>query len=209
MVCYNNGMAITAKDKKIFIFIKEYIQKHGVSPTLTEIKDFFEYKSLTSVQRSIINLEENDILIRDKYQQRGLKVTKETEDTVNIPLVGNIACGSPLLATENIEGYIPTDKKFISGNEKNYFYLKAVGDSMNEANINDGDLILVKSQLTADEGQKVVALINDEATVKILKRGSDYVALVPKSSNTLHRPIILQSGSPLIIQGVVVNVFGL
>lgn len=202
-------MTISANNKKVFLFIKEYIQKHGVSPTLTEIKEFFNYKSLTSVQRSVVSLEKHDLLSRDKYQQRGLRVTKETDTTVNIPLVGNVACGTPLLATENIEGYIPTDRKFISGNEKDYFYLKAVGDSMNKANINDGDLILVKSQSSADDGQKVVALINDEATVKFLKRGSGYVALIPKSSNSLHKPIILQDASNLSIQGVVISVFGL
>jgi len=202
-------MAISTNNKKVFLFIKEYIQKHGVSPTLTEIKENFNYKSLTSVQRSVVSLEKHDLLSRDKYQQRGLKITKETENTINIPIVGNVACGSPLLATENIEGYIPTDRKFISGDEKKYFYLRAVGDSMDQAKINNGDLILVKSQPTADEGQKVVALINDEATVKILKKGNGYVALVPKSSNTLHRPIILKDATNLSIQGVVIGVFGL
>lgn len=202
-------MAISTNNKKVFLFIKEYIQKHGVSPTLTEIKKNFNYKSLTSVQRSVVSLEKNDLLSRDKYQQRGLKINKETENTINIPIVGNVACGSPLLATENIEGYIPTDRKFISGDEKKYFYLRAVGDSMDQAKINNGDLILVKSQSTADEGQKVVALINDEATVKILKKGNGYVALVPKSSNTLHRPIILKDATNLSIQGVVIGVFGL
>ncbi|MFA6185374.1 MAG: transcriptional repressor LexA [Candidatus Shapirobacteria bacterium] len=202
-------MTIKDSDKRIFLFIKEHIENNGVSPTLTEIKEHFNYKSLTSVQRAIIKLEDNNLLIRDKYQQRGINITKESKTTVNIPIVGNVACGSPLLAIENIEGYIPTDKKFISGDEKGYFYLRAVGDSMNEAHINDGDLILVKLQQTADDGQKVVALINDEATVKFLKKGSDYIALMPKSSNSLHKPIILQSGDPLIIQGVVVNVFGL
>jgi len=78
-------MTISANNKKIFLFIKEYIQKHGVSPTLTEIKDYFEYKSLTSVQRSIGSLEKHDLVSRDKYQQRGLRLIEEKKTTVNIP----------------------------------------------------------------------------------------------------------------------------
>jgi len=202
-------MTISNINKKVFLFIKEYIEKNGVSPTLSEIKEYFNYGSLTSVQRSIISLEKDKLLSRDKYQQRGIQIIKKSQNTVNIPLVGNVACGAPLLATENIEGYIPTDKKFISGDEKKYFYLKATGDSMDEAGINNNDLILVKSQPTADDGQKVVALVNDEATVKFLKRGDGYIALIPRSSNSLHKPIILQDASNLSIQGVVISVFGL
>lgn len=208
-MCYNYVMTISTANKKIFLFIKEYIERNGVSPTLSEIKEYFNYGSLTSVQRSIISLEKDKLLSRDKYQQRGIQIIKKSQNMVNIPLVGNVACGTPLLATENIEGYIPTDKKFISGDEKKYFYLKAVGDSMDKAGINNNDLILVKSQATADDGQKVVALINDEATVKFLKHGDGYIALIPKSSNTLHKPIILQDASNLSIQGVVISVFGL
>lgn len=202
-------MDLSKNDKKTFLFIKEFIEKTGQPPTLEEIRAYFGYKSLTSVQRSIKVLEILRLVSRDKYQQRGLKITRKSNEMVNIPLVGTVACGTPLLATENIEGYVPVDTKLItSGNPKDYFFLRASGNSMDEAGINDGDLVLIKSQNNAHEDQRVVALINDEATIKYLRKGDNYVALVPKSSNPLHRPIILHNDSNLLIQGIVVEVFG-
>ncbi len=202
-------MKLTNKDKKIYQFIKEYLQKEGESPTLNEIKKFFDYKSLTSVQKTLNVLEIYNLIERNKFQQRSISITEKGNDVVDIPLVGNVACGAPLLATENIEGYIPTDKTFITTNIQNYFYLRAVGDSMDLAGIKNGNLVLIKKQNNAENGQKIVALINDEATIKILKRETDFIALVPKSSNPSHKPILLHNGSNLAIQGVVVKAFGL
>lgn len=121
--------------------------------------------------------------------------------TVDIPLVGRIAAGSPLFAEENIEAHIAVSTQLARPPHK-YFLLRVNGDSMNQAGIDDGDFILVKQQPTANNGEKIVALIDDEATVKEFQRGKDAVVLKPKSNNTKHKPIILTRD--FLVQGVVV-----
>lgn len=199
-MCMNS---LTPKDQAILTFLREYIRSNDESPTLEEIKTQFGYKSLTSVQRSIVSLEEAGY-IRRTPQKRGIQLVETTETTVNIPIVGAAACGRPILAVENIQGYIATDTSLLRGGKDNYFYLTAQGDSMNMAGIDDGDLVLIKNQPTAENGEKVVALIDDSATIKILQRGDDYVALVPKSKNEIHKPIVLREN--FSIQGKVIKV---
>lgn len=194
---------LTPKDQSILTFLREYIRANDESPTLEEIKTQFGYKSLTSVQRSIVSLEEAGY-IRRTPQKRGIELVEVTESTVNVPIVGTAACGRPILAVENIQGYIATDNSLLRGNKDSYFYLTAQGDSMNMAGIDDGDLVLIKTQPTAENGEKVVALIDDSATIKILQQGADYVALVPKSNNASHKPIILREN--FSIQGKVIKV---
>ncbi|MDP2763134.1 MAG: S24 family peptidase, partial [Enterobacteriaceae bacterium] len=118
----------------------------------------------------------------------------------NIPLVGAIICGQPILAVENIEAYIPYEVK---GNPREYFFLRAIGDSMNKAGIDDGDMVLIKKQQTADPGDKVVALIGNEATIKIFKMDKNKAILEPRSSNPVHKPIYVFED--LQIQGKVVG----
>ena len=112
--------------------------------------------------------------------------------TIDIPLVGDVACGQPIFATENIDGYFPVSTQIAKPAYK-YFFLRAKGDSMNNADIkiDDGDLVLIQEQHTAKDKDIVVALIDDSATIKELRIFDDYVALVPHSTNTKHRPYIL------------------
>ncbi len=197
---------LTPKDQSVLNFLREYIRNHNESPTLEEIRDFFAYKSLTSVQRSIVALENAEYIFRTP-QKRGIQLAESSDPMFNVPIVGSVACGRPILAIENVEGYVPTDPAILNGNKSDYFYLRAQGDSMNLAGIDDDDLVLVKSQAVANEGEKVVALIDDSATIKILQRGEDYVALVPKSNNPKHQPIILRED--FSIQGKVIKVIKL
>lgn len=197
-------MDISNNEQGAYSFITEYNRNFGHSPTLHEIQKHLGFRSLTSVQRAIKSLEEKGYLSRDKYKQRGISLTNQTIKTVSIPLVGTVACGTPILATENIEGYIATDADFIKGDPKEYFYLRARGDSMDRAGIDDGDLVLVHSQNQAENGDKVVALLNDSATIKTLNKRRGYVILEPKSYNTSHTPIILKED--FLIQGVVAKV---
>jgi len=194
---------LTPKDQTVLTFLREYIRTNDESPTLEEIKSQFGYKSLTSVQRSIVALEDAGYIIRTP-QKRGIQLVETTETTFNVPIVGAAACGRPILAVENVQGYVPTDISLLHGDKSNYFYLEAQGDSMNLAGIDDGDLVLIKSQSIADNGENVVALIDDSATIKVLQRGDDYVALVPKSKNASHKPIILRED--FSIQGKVIKV---
>jgi repressor LexA len=142
-----------------------------------------------------------------KKEGRTLKLigTHSTQSisTINIPLVGSVACGMPIFAEENIETLIPVSTALAKIGSK-YFILRAKGTSMNDTGINDNDLLLVRQQDTADDGQKVVALINDEATVKILEKGNGVVILRPKSKDKSHKPIILTNNCT--IQGVVVAI---
>ena len=125
---------------------------------------------------------------------------------VSIPLLGNVACGHPLFAEENVETEISVSIKFIKGDYK-YFLLKAVGDSMNLAGINGGDLILIKQQQYAENGDRVVALIDNEATIKEYRNNGDHIVLLPKSTTKEHQPIILTRDFK--IQGIVERVISI
>ncbi len=126
----------------------------------------------------------------------------EAEQTVEVPLIGRVSCGNPILANENIETTIPVSTKIARPPYK-YFLLKAKGDSMNLAGINDGDLILIRQQNTARNKDIIVALIDDEATIKEYNIAGDKVILKPLSSNPVHKPIIVTKD--IKIQGIVVS----
>jgi len=142
-------------------------------------------KPYKHIQSSLFTLAESE----SEYQQ-----------TTNIPLLGNVACGHPLFAEENIESEIPVSVELIR-KDKNYFILRASGDSMNEAKINDGDLVLIRQEQVAENGNKVVALIDDEATIKEFWKQGNMIVLKPKSTNKIHQPIILTTDFK--IQGIV------
>ncbi|MCF6167088.1 transcriptional repressor LexA [Lutibacter sp.] len=135
-------------------------------------------------------------------------VAKESSisDTVEIPLIGSVSCGLPIFAEENIEAQIPVSTKLIR-KSANYFLLRAFGDSMNKKGINSGDLLLIKQQQVAESGDLVLALVDDDATVKEFINNGDTIVLKPHSSNPKHQPIILTSD--FRIQGVVENIISL
>ena len=141
--------------------------------------------------------------------------TKETKiptidissiDTINIPLLGNIACGLPIFADENVEAHVPISIKLIKKGYR-YFLLRAKGNSMNNAGINDGDLVLIRQQQQANNGEQVVALINNEATIKEYHHTGKLVVLKPKSKSSKYQPIILTDD--FLIQGVVESVIAI
>jgi repressor LexA len=194
------------KDKRAYSLIRNKLVHEGKKPTLREINEVTGGKSPRSAVLVI------DRLIRVGLLRKIGKTLKLSESpsigansisTVNIPLVGSVACGLPILAQENIETYIPVSTA-IAKKGSQYFLLRACGDSMNETGINDGDILLIRQQSYADSGKRVVALINDEATVKILDRHKDAVILRPKSSNSTHKPIIVTDDCQ--IQGEVIAV---
>ncbi|MDD2637319.1 MAG: transcriptional repressor LexA [Bacteroidales bacterium] len=193
------------KDKKAFALIRNKITNYGKAPSLREINEVTGGKSPRSAS-----------LIIDRLIKAGLIIKKEREiilantiksvnsvNTIDVPLVGAISCGAPILAEENIETYIPVSTS-LAKKGSIYFMLRATGNSMNLAGINNGDLLLIKQQPTAENGDRVVALINDEATVKFFERTNDAVVLRPRSTDNTHRPIILTNNC--IIQGVVIAV---
>ena len=193
-------MELTNRQKDVLSAISELTLKKGISPTLREIKEFLGYKTTSSVQRHTEALKDKGYIVSNKYQSRNLNIKKSFQKKHNIPLVGVVACGNPILAEQNIEAYIPYK---IKGDPNDYFFLRASGDSMNKSGIDDGDLVLVKKQQAAEPGDKVVALIGGEATIKVFKKGDGCVVLEPNSTDTSHKPLYIFED--LQIQGKVVD----
>lgn len=192
------------KDKRAFALIRNKIVHYGKSPTLSDINEVTGGKSPRSASLVINRLIEAG-LIKKIGRQLVLTGSQTTASvsTIEVPLVGAVTCGSPVLAEENIQAYIPVSTGLAKKGFK-YFLLRATGDSMDMVGINSGDLLLIRQQDTAEENEKVVALINDEATVKVFKKANGAVVLQPKSTNKDHKPIILTDNC--MIQGVVVAV---
>ncbi|MFM2357669.1 MAG: hypothetical protein RJA61_406 [Candidatus Parcubacteria bacterium] len=201
--------SLNDNDKKAYAFIRNRLI-HGESPTLKEINKITGKSSPRSAVLAIERLENAGLI---KRFGRKIRLVSESSShnksisTINIPLVGSVAAGVPILAEENVEATIPVSTAIARPGSK-YFLLRVDGTSMNQAkvngtNINDGDIVLVRQQATADDGQIVVALINDSATIKFLERKNNMVILRPKSSDP-HMPIVLTDNC--IIQGVVIAV---
>ena len=203
--------SLSDKDKKVYALIRNRLV-HGLgTPTLREINEVTEKSSPRSAVLALERLGRAGLIKRTGRKIQlvsfGMK-HNHSISTVNIPLVGNIAAGVPMLAEENVEATIPVSTGLARPGSK-YFLLRVVGDSMNEAavssvKIKHGSIVLVRQQPSAEDGDKVVALINDEATIKILERKNGMVILRPKSSKTEYMPIVLTDNC--IIQGVVVGV---
>ena len=164
-------------------------------------------KSVKSTQDILLVLQNKEII--QKFDNGEYKLMLNPDlgphraQTVSVPIIGTVSCGSPMFAEQNIEAYIPISTNLATSGNK-YFLLHAKGDSMNEVGINDGDLVLIRQQNTARDGEKVVALIDDEATIKEFHRADSVVILKPRSTNPIHKPIILESDFQ--IQGVVAKV---
>lgn len=196
--------SLTAKQKLVLATIHDLKAKHGETPTLEEVRKALDYSGTSSVQRH------TDVLREKGYlgNTRGLSLSG-SDEKVQIPLVGNVACGAPLLATENIEAYISYDASKVRGKAQDYFFLRAVGDSMNNANVSgktvdNGDFVLVKKQTTANPGSCVVALIGNEATIKKMVPADGVIRLEPESTNPKNKPIYVFED--FSVQGVVTDV---
>ena len=196
---------LTHKQKLALSAISDYIQKYGISPTLNELRKILKLKAISSVQRHLQALKKKGYLTTEKHKSRGIRPQIENGETVNIPLVGNVACGTPFLAEENIEAYVPVDRKKIKGETSNYFFLRAVGDSMDLAGIDNGDFVLVKKTNYAEPGSRIIALIGNEATIKKYTIEKGAIKLMPESSNPKNKPLYFFED--IIIQGTVYDVF--
>ncbi len=200
--CYSGMATLTKRQKQIYDFIKEYVDKKGFAPTFDEIKRHFKLSTLSTVHEHIENLAEKGFITKSDYSARGIELN-ESEKMVQIPLLGRIAAGQPIEAIENKETIaIPQGKLPHSGE---VYALRVIGNSMIDENINDGDIILVKHQETAENGQKVVALIdNHEATLKKFYKEKGRIKLQPANKGI--EPIIIDKGVPVAIQGIVLDV---
>ena len=202
---------LTEEQIKVFNFISEYINDKGESPTIAEIQREFGYTSSRSVTQYLESLTRKDLIRRERYKSRGIKLVSgdEERDIVQLPVFASAGCGSPsVIAQRTFDEFISVAAGFIKGKKQEDIYvIKAVGDSMNEAGIQDGDYILVERIQEEDIGigTNVVAIIDDCAVVKKYVRSGDLIILKPVSSDPSHQPIILDSDSIYKIFGKVLR----
>jgi len=200
---------LTKRQKEILEFIKKTTFKKGVSPTFREIMQFFGFKSIKTVQDHLKALEKKGYIKKDPNKSRSIVLddfSKALKDTIRVPILGQISAGKPILAEENIEGYINLDK-FLIKHSKDIFALKVKGDSMTGAGILDGDYVIVKKQPTVENGSIACILIDNEATVKRFYKKENYIELKPENPD--YKPIIKtrDTTTDILILGKVVGVF--
>lgn len=183
---------ITPKQQEILDYIKEEILRKGYPPTVREICETVNLKSTSSVHSHLETLEKNGYIRRDPTKPRAIEICDDSfqmvrTEMVSIPVVGNVAAGQPILAEENIEEYFPVPADVVPKGDA--FILNVRGESMINAGILDGDRVFVNSRATAENGDIVVALIDDSATVKTFYRESGHIRLQPE--NDTMEPIIV------------------
>ena len=197
----------THKQFEAIRHIRNALAHQGRTPSVRKLMTALGYKSPKSAQDILEQLEKRGAI--KKLQSGGYQLMADPKlgaartQTIDVPLVGSVACGGPILAEENIEGFIPVSTAIAKPGAKHYL-LHAHGDSMDKAGIKNGDMVLVRQQSTAPEGDRVVALIDDAATIKEYRRSNRVVVLMPRSTNRRHKPIILTDDFQ--VQGVVVAV---
>jgi repressor LexA len=183
---------ISAKQQEILDYIKAEIVNKGYPPSVREICEAVNLKSTSTVFSHLEKLEKNGYILRNSSKTRAIEILDENfnmmrNELVNVPIVGNVAAGQPILAVQNIENYFPIPVDYMPNEQA--FMLKVKGDSMINVGIFDKDTILVKQQKTANNGDIVVALVDDSATVKTFYKESDHIRLQPE--NDTMDPIIV------------------
>ena len=196
---------ISAKQQEILDYIKSQILERGFPPAVRDICEAVHLKSTSSVHSHLETLEKNGYIRRDPTKPRAIEILDDSfqmlrRETANVPIVGRVAAGEPLLAEQNIEDYFPIPTEFLPNNQT--FLLKVRGESMINAGILDGDYVLVEQRQTASNGEMVVALIEDGATVKTFYKEEGVIRLQPE--NDTMDPIILRD---VMILGKVIGVF--
>jgi repressor LexA len=206
---------LTDRQEEILNFIQQFLQENGYPPTLREIGKRFDISSTFGVKRHLDALTKKGYLNILSNASRGITITRDEFDspaTINInetnivskiPIVGRVAAGSPITAEENIEGTIAIDSTFLK-KDADSFALKVKGDSMIDAGIFEGDLVIISPKTIAANGDIVVARIEDEVTVKIYENKNQQIRLIPQ--NKSFEPIIIKNKNEFSIVGKVTGV---
>ena len=195
---------ISKKQQEILDYIKNEILNRGFPPSVREICEAVNLKSTSYVHSHLEALEKNGYIHRDATKPRAIEIIDDNfnlvrREVVNVPLIGTVAAGQPILAVENIETYFPVPSEYMPNAQS--FLLRVKGESMVNAGIFSGDQVLVKQQSTASNGDIVVALVDDSATVKTFYKENGYYRLQPENDNM----------DPIIIHGeieIIGKVFG-
>jgi repressor LexA len=195
---------LTKRQREIFDFIKSYSARHGYPPTVRDIGKAIGLTSSSTVHAHLANLEKLGLVRRDPTKPRALELLGEAARKVvgpsGLPVIGRVAAGSPILAEENVEEYVEVPE--IAGGDTGEYILRVRGDSMKDAGILDGDFVVVQRQDTATNGEIVVALVGEEATVKRYFREDDHIRLQPENDSM--EPIRTREAA---VMGRVVGVF--
>ncbi len=180
------GKELTKRQQEIFDFIKSYSASYGYPPTVRDIGKAVGLASSSTVHAHLANLEKAGLLRRDPSKPRALELLDKAADAVKavvgptgLPLIGHVAAGQPILAEENVEDYVPVPA--IAGGDEGEYVLRVRGDSMKNVGIMEGDFVVVRPQDTAADGEIVVALVGEEATVKRFYKEADHVRLQPEN----------------------------
>jgi repressor LexA len=180
---HSDTAAITARQRRILDFIGETVRDRGYPPTVREIGEAVGLTSSSSVHAQLANLERKGLLHKDPTKPRAMALSEPRAEAVTVPLVGRIAAGAPILATEHVEEYLAVPEAYAG--DTDHFALKVAGESMIDAGIFDGDVVVIRAQEHARDGDIVAALLpgpaEDEATVKRLGHEGDRVMLIPEN----------------------------
>ena len=200
----------TDKQLRVLSYVKDQIRKNGYAPSVREICQALGLRSTSTVHGYLARLQKKGLIQKAALKPRTIRITGDSfgnepafyssKEMVDVPIVGRVTAGQPILAVENVEDSFPLPLDFVGNSDS--FMLKVRGDSMIEAGILNGDLVLVKKQNAAENGDIVVALIDDEATVKTFFKEKDYIRLQPQ--NSFMQPIIVPN---CVILGKVAGVF--
>lgn len=188
----NSATSLNQRQKQILEFIEERIRTKGYPPSVREIGEAVGLKSSSTVHAYLVQLEDKGYIRKDPSKPRAIIPISRTGSietdmtTINLPVVGNVAAGTPILATENVETYFSIPVDFVG--RGNHYILKVKGESMIDAGILDGDYLIVREQADAANGEIVVAMLEDEATVKRYYKRDEYIELKPENSTM--QPII-------------------
>jgi repressor LexA len=199
---------LTSTQQRVFDFLKDFLREKGFPPTLREIASHFGLRGPKGPQKTLNILERKGFIRKVPGGSRAIEILSyppiRLTQILPIPIVGRVRAGEPILAIENIEGYINLDRNLVSSG--NVFLLRVQGDSMIDAHIQDGDFALVKPQPNAENGEIVVALIEDEATIKRIFKKRDLIRLEP--ANPKMEPIVVKRGEKKVtIVGKVIGIF--
>ncbi len=186
----NIEIAVTSRQQQIFDFVTQHIERHGFPPCISEIQKHFYFKSPNSVVQHLKALDRKGWIKRHPHKSRGIEITEApkgkeaSSDTIGVPLVGRISAGLPLLAEENVERTIVVDKSLLRQHGK-LFALQVNGNSMIKAGICHGDILIARQQPTAEDGDIIIALLGDEATVKRFSKKGKMIMLLPENDSML------------------------
>ncbi len=196
-------MNLTEKQRRVYSFIKEYIEENDISPSFIEIRDYFGFRSLNAVYEHVDTLVKKGLIKKGlSNKKRSMTLAEQKRASVSIPLLGLVRAGEPIEACEAVE-YVDVPEEMLGRGEN--VALRVTGDSMIESNICDGDVVIIKRQSTAENGQIAVAIMDNKATIKQIYFHKDKIELRPR--NPEMKPIFISGSADFQIYGVLVGLF--